>query len=132
MALLLANVLALVSVLLSALFLFGMCLAGRFIALTRAFMAGPGLGGVVAIRLLLAALLWLSAPVSSTPLAFRVLALLMCVGAFSALVLGTDRVVALIDRMDAGPTVAVRLPCAVGFAFGVFMLWSISSAIGVF
>ena len=132
MALVLANGLAIVSVLLSVLFLLGVLLPRRFITVARGFMGGPGIGGAAAIRLLLAALLWFSAPVSSTPAAFRFLAVLMFVAAFAALVLGTDRVVKLIDRMDAWPAVAVRLPCAVGLAVGAFMLWSISSVIGTF
>ena len=132
MAPVLANVLAIVSVLLSALFVLGVLLPHRFIGIARGFMTGPGIGGAVAIRLLLAVLLWLSAPASSTPVAFRILALVMFAAAFAALMLGTDRIVKLIDRMAGWPPVVIRLPSAVGLAFSAFMLWSVAPAIGVF
>ena len=131
MALALAIVLAILSVLLAVVFLYGVLLPRRFIAHARGFMAGPGLGGAVAIRLLLAVLLWFSAPASLTPVAFRILALLMLAAAFSAFVLGAARIQKLIDRMACWPPVAVRLPCAVGLAFSAFMLWSVSPAIGM-
>ena len=130
MALTLAIALTIVSASLSAIFLFGVFLPRRFIAIARRFMAILGIGGAVAARLLLAVLLWLCAPVSSTPAAFRILALLMAVAAFTALMLGTQRILMLIDRMAGGSPAVTRLPCAVGLTFGAFMLWSISPAIG--
>ena len=81
---------------------------------------------------MLAALLWFSAPVSSTPGGFRVLATVMLVAAFSALVLGKDRTVGLVDRMAGWRPAFVRIPIAVGLALCAFMLWSISPAIGEF
>ena len=95
-------------------------------------MAVLGIGGAVAARFLLAALLWFSAPVSSTPAGCRILALLMIAAAFGALMVGTHRALGLIDRMAGAPPVVTRLPCAIGLAFGAFMLWSVSPAIGVF
>ena len=126
-----ALALTILSVLLAVVFLYGVLLPRRFIALARGFMAGPGLGGAVAIRLLLAVLLWFSAPISLTPVAFRALALLMLAAAIAALVLGAARIHKLIARMACWPPVAVRLPCAVGLAFSAFMLWSASPAIGI-
>ena len=131
MALALAIVLAILSVLLAVVFLYGILLPRIFIAHARGFMAGPGLGGAVAIRLLLAVLLWFSAPVSSSPAAFRILALLMLAAALTAPMLGTARILNLIDRMACWSPDAVRLPCAVGLAFSAFMLWSVSPAIGM-
>ena len=91
MALVLAHVLAILSVLLSALFLLGVVRPRRVVAVARSFLGGTGVAGAVGVRLVLAALLWFSAPVSSTPGTFRILASVMLVVAISALVLGTDR-----------------------------------------
>ena len=130
MALVLAHVLATVSAVLGALFLLGVVRPRRLIAVARSMLGGTGVAGAVGVRVVLAALLWFSAPVSSTPGAFRVLATVMLVAAISALVLGTDRVVRLVDRMADWRPVFVRLPIAVGLVLCVFMLWSVSPAIG--
>ena len=70
MALFLANILAVVSGLLGAVFLLGVLNPRWLVMLARRFVGGTGVGGAVAIRLLLAALLWFSAPVASTPATF--------------------------------------------------------------
>ena len=132
MALAFAFVLAILSVLIGALFLYGLLLPRRLIAVVRRFMAGPGPGGAVATRLLLAALLWFSAPVSSTPTAFQSMAVVVLVAALVPLALGTAGMLRVMDRMADWPPVATRLPCAAGLALSVFMLWSVSPAIGIF
>ena len=130
MALVLAHVLAVVSALLGALFMVGVLDPRRLIAVARNLLGGTGVAGAVGVRLLLAGLLWFSAPVSLNPGAFRVLASVMLLAALSALVLGTDRLARLVDRMAGWRPVFVRLPIAVGLALCVFMLWSVSPAIG--
>ena len=132
MPLVLAHVLAIVSALLGALFLLGVVNPRRLIAVARNLVGGTGVAGAVGVRLLLAALLWFSAPVSSSPGTFRVLSSVMLVAALSALVLGTDRIVRLVDRMADWRPVFVRLPIAVGLVLCVFMLWSVLPAIGGF
>ena len=115
---------------LGALFMVGVFDPRRLIAVARNLLGGTGVAGAVGVRLLLAGLLWFSAPVSLNPGAFRVLASVMLVAALSALVLGTDRLARLVDRMAGWRPVFVRLPIAVGLALCVFMLWSVSPAIG--
>ena len=132
MALVLAHVLAIVSALLGALFLLGVVNPRRLIAVARNLVGGTGVAGAVGVRLLLAALLWFSAPVSSSPGTFRVLSSVMLVAALSALVLGTDRIARVVDRMADWRPVYVRLPIAVGLVLCVFMLWSVLPAIGGF
>ena len=132
MALVLANILAVVSGFLGALFLIGVLDPRWLVMLARRFVGGTGVWGAVAVRLLLAALLWFSAPVASTPATFRALALVMAAAAVGALVLGKDRVARIADRMASRPPLVVRLPIAIGLALCAFMLWSISSAIGEF
>ena len=132
MALVLAHVLAILSALLGALFLLGILRPRAFMAVVRSVFGGTGVAGAVAVRLLLAALLWFSAPVSSTPGAFRILATVMLVAAVSAAMLGTDRIARLVDRMAGWRPVFVRLPIAVGVVLCMFMLWSVLPAIGGF
>ena len=130
--LVLANILAVVSGLLCALFLLGVLNPPRLVVLARRFIGGTGVAGAVAVRLLLAVLLWFSAPVASTPTAFRTLALVMVMAAVGALVFGKDRAARLADRMAGRPPFVVRVPIAIGLALCAFMLWSISPAIGEF
>ena len=132
MALFLAHVLAILSALLGALFVLGMLRPRTFMAVVRSVLGGPGVAGAVAARLLLAALLWFSAPVSSTPGAFRILATVMLVAAVSAAMLGTDRIARLVECTANWRPVFVRLPIAVGVVLCVFMLWSVAPAIGGF
>ena len=132
MALVLAHVLAILSALLSALFLLGVFRPRTLMAVARSVLGGTGVAGAVGIRLVLAALLWFSAPVSSTPGTFRILASVMLVAAISALVLGTDRVVRIVDRMAGWRPAFVRLPIAIGLVLCVFMLWSVLPAISGF
>ncbi len=132
MAPVLANILAVVSGLLGALFLLGVLNPQWLVMLARRFVGGTGVGGAVSVRLLLAALLWFSAPVASTPVTFRALALVMATAAVGALVFGKDRVARIADRMAGRPPLIVRLPIAIGLVLCAFMLWSISSAIGEF
>lgn len=130
--LVLANILAVVSGLLCALFLLGVLNPPRLVMLARRFIGGTGVAGAVTVRLLLAVLLWFSAPVASTPTTFRTLALVMVMAAVGTLVLGKDRVARLADRMAGRPPIVVRIPIAIGLALCAFMLWSISPAIGEF
>ena len=117
---------------LGALLLLGVLSPPWLFLLARRFIGGTGAGGAAAVRLVLAVLLWFSAPVASTPAAFRMLAFVMVMAAIGALVLGKDRVARLADRMAGWPPVLARLPIAIGLALCAFMLWSISPAIGEF
>ena len=113
-----------------ALSLFGVTLPRRLTALVRRFVAGRWLWFAVAVRLLLAVLLWYTAPVSHTPGTFRVLALLMLLAAIAIPLVGGTRLTKLIDRVASWPTVAIRLQCTLGVAFGTFLLWSVSPGLG--
>jgi len=113
--------------------LYGLLFPRKLTALVRWLMVdvGPnfGLWLAVLVRILLAALFWLTAPVSHTPTIFRVLALLALTAAVSLPIMGTERLVRLIDRVTAWPSLAIRSWCLSGVAFGVFLLWSISAAL---
>lgn len=111
--------------------MYGVLLPHRLIGLVRGFMAG-GLGFwmAVAVRLLLAALLWFTAPVSRTPTLFKATAALVFVAAITLLIVGRPRLQRFIESIASLPPWTVRLPCLFGLALGGFLLWSISSAFG--
>ncbi len=130
MTLVLAHILAVVSGLLGVLFLRGVLSPPWLIAVARGFIGGTGATGAATARLVFAALLWFSAPVASSPTAFRMLALVMALAAASALVLGKDRVARFADSMDDWPPALARLPIAIALLLCAFVLWSISPVIG--
>ena len=125
-----AIALAVLSVLLCVMFLLGLVRPRRFIAWARRVMGGPGRVGPTVVRLLLAALLWLSAPVSATPATFRSMAVVVLASALIRLMLDRAAMSRTLDRMASWPPYATRLPCAAGLALCAFMLWSVSSAFG--
>ncbi len=92
----------------------------------RRFMAGLGLWVAVVARLILALLLWFSAPLSHTPVTFQVLAILALVAAIALPIIGAQRILKLLDWVASWRQLAIRLWCLLGVGFGGFLLWSIS------
>ncbi len=126
-----ALTLAILSLIIVAFSIYGVLLPQRLVEVVRRIMSGrPGLWIAVAVRLLLAAVLWFTAPVSLTPTIFKVLAVLMVIAAVAIPIVGLARLGKLMDYLATWPQWAVRLGCLCGVAFGGFLLWSISSAIG--
>ena len=126
-----AIALAIFSVVIVVLSMYGILLPHRLIGLVRGFMSGGlGLWTAVAVRLLLAALIWLTAPVCHTPTIFKALAALILLAAITLPIVGVPRLEKFIEYLTTWPQWAIRLPCLLGVAFGGFLLWSISSAIG--
>ena len=114
---------SLVIVLLSAYGVFRPSILTSFV---RGFMEGPGLWVAVVARLILALLLWFSAPLSHTPLAFQVLAIIALVAAIVLPIIGIQQILKLLDWIASWRQLAIRLWCLLGVGFGGFMLWSIS------
>ena len=105
----------------------GVLFPGNLISFVRAFMRRSGsIIVAVTVRLLLAALLWVTASASSTPAIFNVLAGLALLSAFGIAVVGPERVSRFIERVASWPEFVVRLQCLLGIAFGVFLIWSVS------
>ena len=126
-----ALALAIFSLVFVALSMYGVLLPQRLIRLVRGVMSGwLGLWIAVAVRVMLAALLWLSAPVSHTPTIFKILAALISLETVTLPIIGVPRLKSFIDYVATWPQWAIRLPCILGIALGGFFLWSISSAIG--
>lgn len=114
---------SLIIVLLSA---YGVFQPSVLTSFVRRFMAGLGLWVAVIARLILALLLWFSAPFSHTPLTFQVLAILALVAAIALPIIGVQRILKLLDWVASWQQLAIRLWCLLGVGFGGFLLWSIS------
>lgn len=109
-----------------AMSIYGIVRPLKLTALVRRFMISPGVWGAVAIRLLLAGLLWFSAPISHTPLTFKVLALLTLLAAIALPIIGAARLMKFIEYLASWPPIAIRIQCLLGIALGIFLLWSLS------
>lgn len=110
--------------------LWGVVLPYRLASFVSAFMHHPaGLPGAVGLRIVLAVLLWFSAPMARTPGVFRVLAVLALIAAVVLPFVGTTRLLAMIDRFSNASKTAMRSWCLVGAVFGLFVLWSVYPAL---
>ena len=98
----------------------------ELLTFVREEMVGPGIWWAASARVMLAVLLWFSAGTSRTPITFRVLAILTLMSAVFLVVIGSEGILQLIDWFASWPLWGVRLPYALGVAFGLFLLWSIS------
>jgi len=118
--------LAIFSMIIVLLSVYGVLQPFNLILFVRGFMAGSGLWVAVVARIILAILLWFSAPLSLTPTTFQGLAVLMLVAAFALPMIGTQRILKLMEWVESWRQSAIRLWCLLGVAFGGFLLWSIS------
>jgi hypothetical protein len=121
-----ANGLAIFSMIIILLSVYGVLQPFNLILFVRGFMAGSGLWVAVAARITLAILLWFSAPLSLTPTTFQALAVLALVAAFALPMIGAQRILKLMEWVESWRHPAIRLWCLSGVAFGGFLLWSIS------
>ncbi len=124
-----ANTLAILAALIIAMSLYGVVWPPRILVIARGFMVSPGIWAAAAIRLLLAVLFWFAAPVSLTPVVFRVIALLALAAAVGILIVGTERLLKLVDRLESWPNIVIRIQGIVGCGFGAFTLWSVWPAV---
>lgn len=105
----------------------GVLFPAELLSFVREAVTDTGVWWAAGARLLLAVLLWFSAPTSRTPRVFKVLAVLALLGATFIVVIGSDGVHEIIDWLYTWPLWAVRLESLLGVAFGVFMFWSVNS-----
>ncbi|MCK7595617.1 hypothetical protein [Pseudomarimonas salicorniae] len=118
--------LTLLSKLIVVLSLWGAVSPSGLVDVVRWAMRRGGMAVAVGVRLVLAALLWATAALSHTPTLFLVLAALMLAAALGLVLMGSERITRLIDRVASWPPMVLRLQCALGVAFGVFLIWSVS------
>lgn len=124
-----ALALILVSTLLVGLSVWGAVSPPGLVSFVRRAVNEGGMVVAVGVRLLLAVLLWITAPMAHTPLIFRVLAFLALASAILIALIGSERVLRIIDRFASWPATVLRLQCVFGVVFGMFLIWSVSPAI---
>lgn len=123
--------LAIFSVMIVVISMYGVFLPDKIIDMVRSNMSGRfGLWVAVGVRLLFAAMLWFAAPVSHTPFALKVIAALILLSAIAHQIVGRARLKMLIELLATWPRWAIRLPCLFGVVLGGFLLWSVSSSLG--
>lgn len=101
------------------------------IVVVRWFQAGPGVWAGFVVRLVFAVALWLAAPLSATPSAFRVLALIAFLGAVALPLMGSTRFDIFVEWWVEQPAWFLRVWFLVALAFGLFTLWSSVAGLGV-
>lgn len=100
--------------------------APRLIIAMAVALHGPlGLAFASGIRLLFGTALFLAAPASRAPLAFRVLGIVTFAAGLALPLLGVDRFDALIDWWAAQPAATVRLGAAFGGGVGILVTYGI-------
>ncbi len=114
------------SALIAGLSAWGALFPSRLVSFVRGMMKRGGIFAAVGGRLVLAVLLWVTAPLSHTPTIFLVLAALALVAAIAVAFMGTERILRIMDRFASWPGIVLRLQCLLGVAFGVFLAWSAS------
>jgi len=122
-----AFVLAVFGALIVGLSSWGVLFPADLVTFVRTFMQRSGsILVAVAVRILLAALLWITAPASHTPAVFKVLTGVALFAALVIAIAGSERISRLIEYVESWPELAVRLQCLAGVAFGLFLIWSVS------
>lgn len=111
--------------------LYGVIWPTRIGAFRKRFTGAPGIWIASVIRLLFAVLLWFSSPACRTPMAFRVLALLVLAATIAIPVMGTARLQRLVERADSWPPVIIRLQGLVGIGLACYLIWSIWPALPI-
>ena len=105
----------------------GVLFPADLVSFVRTFMRRSGsIVVAIAVRILLAALLWITAPASHTPAIFNVLTGVALFAALIIAIAGSERISRLIKQVESWPELAVRLQCLLGVAFGLFLIWSVS------
>ncbi len=86
-----------------------------------------GIYFAVVVRLLMGAALIVAAPVSNFPVVFEVLGWIAIVAAVALILIGRERMAALIAWFVRRPTWLMRLWLLFGMAFGGFLIYGITS-----
>ena len=123
-------VVAFFAVLIVAIGVYGLISPPGVIGFIRRFQAGPGVWAGFAIRLVFAVALWQAAPLSATPSAFRVLAVIAFLGAVALPLMGSTRFAIFVEWWAEQPTWLLRIWLLLALAFGLFILRSSAAGLG--
>ena len=105
----------------------GVLFPAELLSFAREMVSGTGIWWAAGARLVLAVLLWFSAPKSRTPITFRVLAILALFGATFIVVVGSEGVLEIVDWFYTWPLWAISLESLIGVAFGAFLFWTVTT-----
>ncbi len=94
------------------------------LSLAQRFASGPGIAAGFLFRLAFGIALWASADASATPTAFRVLSVVILLGAISLPAMGKKRLAAFVAWWSELPTWSLRAWLGAALAFGLFTLGS--------
>ena len=123
-------IVAFFAVLIVAISSYGLISPPGVIGLVRWFQAGPGVWAGFVIRLVFAVALWLAAPLSATPSAFRLLAVIAFLGAVALPLMGSTRFDIFVEWWVEQPAWFLRFWLLLALAFGLFTLWSSVAGLG--
>jgi hypothetical protein len=112
------------SILIISLGAYGIAAPRGVLSLARRFASGPGIAVWFLLRFVFAIALWLSADASATPTAFRILSVVVLLGAISLPAMGEKRLSAFIARWSDLPTWSLRAWLGAALVFGLFILGS--------
>ena len=117
-------VVAIFSILVVALGVYGIASPRGVLSLAQRFASGSGIAMGFLFRFVFAIALWFSAEASATPTAFRVLSVVTLISAISLPVMGERRLSAFIAWWSDLPTWSLRAWLGAALAFGLFTLGS--------
>jgi hypothetical protein len=112
------------SILIISLGAYGIAAPRGVLSLARRFASGPGIAVWFLLRFVFAIALWLAADASATPTAFRILSVVVLLGAISLPAMGEKRLSAFIARWSDLPTWSLRAWLGAALVFGLFILGS--------
>lgn len=90
-----------------------------------------GLTSAIIARVIFAALLWINAQHSYTPTTFKALAMLLLLSAIAHFIVGRNILKKFRHVLATLPLWVIRLPCFLGAAMGIFIMWSLARAAGI-
>ena len=96
------------------------------VSFSNLFLTMRGLWIAAAIRLVIGALLWLTAPVSRTPLVFRLFGVLYFLSGILLPILGLDFLSGMVAWGSDLGDLALRGMGLLAAAFGAFFVWSVA------
>ena len=103
--------------------LYGMVAPARLLGLTALFKRPGGLWTAALIRVVLGLAMIVAAPASRLPLFLQIFGGLTVLAGVSIPILGSERVVRMIDWFLGGSHFAIRVWASIAALFGLFMVW---------
>ncbi len=108
---------------------FGMVKPLALFNLVRRAADGPFMLIAVGVRVVMAVMLWLAAPLSRHPGVFRIIATIALIAAVAILLVGKPRIMRMIEWWARRPVNFQRAWITLGLVFGAYLVWAVWPAI---